>query len=84
MAGQAAWICRVRRSSAWYWASVKGNSSVPSSSIPMEKSLHPSRPSKRETPACQARSRQETNWVTLPSRSIRKCADTRKSLMPSK
>src|SRR3546814_9528973 len=51
--------CLVRQTNAAYCASVKGRSSVPSSSMPMEKSLHVSRPSKHETPACHARSRQE-------------------------
>src|SRR5688500_18552636 len=35
--------------------------SVPSTSIPIEKSLHAGRPLKFETPACHARSLKETN-----------------------
>ncbi len=42
-----------------------------------EKSLQPLRPSKQEAPACQARWSTPTNWVSRPSRSIRKCAETR-------
>ncbi len=67
-----------KRVSDTYCGSVKGKVSVPSSSMPIEKSLHCSRPSKDDTPACQARALQETNCVTWPVRSIRKCADTRR------
>lgn len=56
IAGKAARNSRVSPARAVYCASVYGSVSVPSSSMPREKSLHASRPSKQETPACQARS----------------------------
>ena len=71
IAGYAHCSSRQSSISAWYCASLNGSWSVPSSSIPMEKSLQPSRPSKQDTPACQARSRQGTNWVMAPSRSMK-------------
>ncbi len=37
-----------------------------------------------DAPACQARSSQDTNCSTAPSRRTRKCADTRRPRMPSK
>ncbi len=35
-----------------------------------------SRPFQADAPACQARSKQPTNWTSSPSRRIRKCAET--------
>lgn len=49
--GKAARNSRVSPARAVYCASVYGSVSVPSSSMPREKSLHASRPSKQETPA---------------------------------
>ena len=44
--------------SARYCASANASKSVPSSSMPIEKSLHAVRPLNSETPACHARSRE--------------------------
>ncbi len=54
-----------------------GSRSLPSSSMPIEKSLQRSRPRKFDTPACHARSLHDTYCSSAPSRRITKCADTR-------
>src|SRR5687768_11963605 len=60
-----------------YCASSKGASSVPSSSMPTEKSLQRLRPRQADAPACHARRSTGTNCTSSPSRRIRKCAETR-------
>src|SRR2546430_11955689 len=50
----------------------------------MEKSLQRLRPRHDDTPACQARRAQDTNWVSAPSRPIRKCAETRNAAIVAK
>ena len=52
--------------------------------MPIEKSLQAVRPLKLDTPACQARSKNETNWINSPSRLINAWADTFKSLISVK
>ena len=44
--------------------------------MPIEKSLQRLRPRQDEAPACQARRSSATNWMTSPSRRMRKCDET--------
>jgi hypothetical protein len=46
--------------------------------MPIEKSLQQSRACQLDAPACQARSVQGTNWISVPSRRINKWAYTRR------
>src|SRR6185436_14120956 len=75
--GSAPRSSRTRRASGSYCVSAKACSGVPSSSTPTEKSLQRSRARQREAPACQARSATGTNWISSPSRRMRKWDETR-------
>ena len=57
-------------------SSVYAESSVPASSMPMEKSLQAVLPLNSELPACQALRSNSTNWVVAPLRSINKWLET--------
>ena len=59
-----------------YWFFSYSESSVPSSSMPMEKSLQFSRFLNEETPACQAFLSNETNCFKFPVLSIKKWEET--------
>jgi len=59
-----------------YCASSKSRSSVPSSSTPIEKSLHRTRPRHSDCPACHARRLQGTNCISSPSLRMRKWLET--------
>ena len=59
-----------------YWSFSYFESSVPSSSIPIEKSLQFSLFSNEETPACQAFLSIETNCFKFPVLSIKKWEET--------
>ena len=65
----------IKFSNVSYWASLNFSKSVPSISIPIEKSLHLTLPKKDDSPACQARSCIETNWTRLPVLLIKKWDD---------
>src|SRR5688500_14223359 len=67
-----------------YCAFSNGACSLPSSSMPTEKSLQRLRPRQREAPACHARRAGGTNCTSSPSRRTRKCADTRMPWIPRK
>src|SRR5262245_59403903 len=74
----------MRRASSRYCTSSNGESSVPSSSMPTEKSLQRPRPRQEEAPACHARRSTGTNCTTSPSRRTRKCDDTFRAWISAK
>ena len=75
-AGSAAAAPRSAPPSCSYCAASYGISSVPSSSMPTEKSLQPCARD-TATPACHARAPNGTYCTISPSRRISTCADTR-------